>query len=59
MGALSEKDCKPLEEHLLICSTCRDLLSEADEFIQVAKVALALPAPEVGEGQLLMTDLAE
>jgi hypothetical protein len=42
MGMRSEQDCKPLEEHLLICSACQELLAEADEYIRVAKAATAL-----------------
>jgi hypothetical protein len=42
MGLRSEEDCKSLEEHLLICSTCQDLLAEVDEYIRVAKAAAAL-----------------
>ena len=41
MGALSEKDCKPLEEHLLICLTCQIRLEEMDEYIKVMKAATA------------------
>jgi Putative zinc-finger len=41
MGMLPEEDCKPLEEHLLICPACQDLLAETDEFIRVAKTALS------------------
>jgi hypothetical protein len=33
MGKLSEEDCQPLEEHLILCSVCRDLLAHADEYI--------------------------
>jgi predicted anti-sigma-YlaC factor YlaD len=40
MGTLSGKDCQLVEEHLLICPACQDLLAEADETIQVAKAAL-------------------
>jgi hypothetical protein len=50
LGMKSDEDCKPLEEHLLICSTCQDHLAEVDEFIRIAKAALAriarqLPPP--------------
>jgi hypothetical protein len=41
MGMKSERDCMPLEEHLLICPACQDLLAEADEYIQAAKAALS------------------
>lgn len=42
MGVLSSKQAEPLEEHLVICFTCQDLLAEADQYIQVAKAALAV-----------------
>jgi hypothetical protein len=51
MGMQSEEACEPLEEHLLICSACQDLLAEADEYIRVAKTAAALAAPEEPELQ--------
>jgi hypothetical protein len=44
MGMQSEEDCKPLEEHLLICAACQDLLAEADEYIRIANAATALAA---------------
>jgi len=44
LGMQSEEDCKSLEEHLLICSACQDLLADADEYIRVAKAAAALAA---------------
>jgi len=43
MGMQSDEDCQPLEEHLLICRACQDLLAEADEYIQIVKGATALP----------------
>ena len=42
LGMQSNEDCKPLEEHLLICPACQDLLAATDEYIQVAKAAAAL-----------------
>ena len=42
LGMQSNQDCKPLEEHLLICSACQDLLAATDEYIRVAKAAAAL-----------------
>jgi Putative zinc-finger len=39
MGMLSEEDCTPLEEHLLLCPACQDLLAQADEYIRIAKAA--------------------
>jgi hypothetical protein len=41
MGVQSEEERKPLEEHLLICPACQDMLAEADEYIRVAKAALS------------------
>jgi hypothetical protein len=57
MGMRSEEDCASLEEHLLICSACQDLLAAADEYIQVVKVASALTAPEDGGPGTPVTDL--
>jgi Putative zinc-finger len=54
MGMLSEKDCMPLEEHLLICSACQDLLAQTDEYIRVAKAAAALSAAEARAGNLMV-----
>jgi len=44
LGRQSEEDCRPLEEHLLICAACQDLLAATDEYIRVAKAATALSA---------------
>ena len=44
LGMRSEEDCKSLEEHLLICPACQDLLAAADEYIRAAKAAAALTA---------------
>jgi predicted transcriptional regulator len=44
LGMQSKGECTPLEEHLLICSACQDLLAEADEYIQAVKAAAALLA---------------
>jgi Putative zinc-finger len=41
-GMLSEGECEPVEEHLLICSACQDSLAEADEYVRVVKGALVL-----------------
>ena len=56
LGMLSDRDCAPLEEHLLVCSACQDLLADADEYIQIAKAAMALPTPEDGGGGPFVTD---
>jgi|HubBroStandDraft_6_1064221.scaffolds.fasta_scaffold795053_2 hypothetical protein len=44
LGMRSEEGCTALEEHLLICAACQDLLAEVDEYIQAVKVAAALLA---------------
>jgi len=44
LGMRSEERCTALEEHLLICATCQDLLAKADEYIQVVKAAAGLLA---------------
>lgn len=41
LGLRSENVCAVLEEHLLMCSACQDLLAKADEYIQVMKAAAA------------------
>ncbi len=41
MGRLSEEVYAPMEEHLLICPACQDLLAEVDGYIRVAKTAAA------------------
>jgi hypothetical protein len=41
IGRLSDEECERLEEHLLICQACQDLLAEVDEFIQVMKAAVS------------------
>jgi hypothetical protein len=43
-GMQSEEDCKLLEEHLLFCPVCQDLLAGADEYIQIVKAAASLAA---------------
>ena len=45
MGLLSEQQAEPLEEHLLVCSACQDLLAEADEYLAVVRAALNVVAP--------------
>jgi anti-sigma factor RsiW len=40
LGKLAEEQLAPLEEHLLLCGSCRRKVEEWDEFIQVARVAL-------------------
>jgi hypothetical protein len=45
-----------MEEHLLICPTCQDLLADVDEYIHIAKAALALSAPQHNGGKPLVTE---
>ena len=57
MGRLSELENERIEEHLLVCHPCQDLLTETDEFIGVARAAtheLSLkphPTSELAESQ--------
>lgn len=39
MGMLSEERSAPLEEHLLICPACQDVLAELDEYLEVVRTA--------------------
>jgi len=41
MGMRGEEDCKLLEEHLLVCPACQDLLAKADDYLRTAKAALS------------------
>lgn len=56
MDMLSDQDGAPVEEHVLLCSVCQDLLTEADEYIKVVKAAMALVTPGNSDGQPLVTD---
>jgi anti-sigma factor RsiW len=40
LGRLSEEELQALEEHLLICPACQDLLAKVDEYIEVMKAAV-------------------
>ncbi len=51
MRQRSEEDCQPLEEHLLICSRCQQLLAAADTYIQVAKAAAVLVVRQEAGGK--------
>jgi anti-sigma factor RsiW len=57
LGMLSDEDSKSLEEHLLICSACQDLLAEVDEYIRVVKTALVSWEPS--NEPSFVTDFAE
>jgi hypothetical protein len=39
LGGLTEVRCAPLEEHLLLCETCRDRLTESDSFVTAMRQA--------------------
>jgi hypothetical protein len=40
LGTLPEGEIEPLEEHLLICQDCQDLLVEADEYVSAMRAAV-------------------
>jgi hypothetical protein len=40
LGRLSEPNLGCAEEHLLICETCRERLSEADEIVATIRAAV-------------------
>jgi len=46
MGMLSGEECVLIEEHLLICPTCQRDLEAVDDYIQVARAAIAALAPQ-------------
>jgi len=37
---LSAEQLAPIEEHLLVCSCCREFLSEIHEYVRALKVAI-------------------
>jgi hypothetical protein len=39
MGILSEEQSAPMEEHLLICPACQDVLAELDEYLEAIRIA--------------------
>jgi uncharacterized CHY-type Zn-finger protein len=41
MGKLSDEENAPVEEHLLICGICQQVLSKLDEYLDVVRAALA------------------
>src|ERR1700676_5278879 len=45
MGRLSSLECVPLDEHLLICTACQTNLLAVEEYILVARAALAATSP--------------
>jgi len=58
-GALSEEECEPLEEHLLICSACQHLLAELDAYIRVIKAAAAVAAENLSARQTCLDGRSE
>jgi hypothetical protein len=39
LGRLPESEIEPLEEHLLVCHPCQDLMTQTDEFLQALRAA--------------------
>jgi len=39
LGNLSDEECAPLEEHLLVCSICQRRLERTDEYIRLIRTA--------------------
>lgn len=56
LGSLPDQQVEALEEHLLICPACQDLLAQADEYIEVAKAALTVHVHGNNSGLPLVTD---
>jgi hypothetical protein len=46
LGRLGEEQAAPLEEHLLVCETCRGRVEEFDEFVAAMRAALRETAHE-------------
>ncbi len=42
MCRIAEDECAALEEHLLICPRCQNVLARVDEYLEVAETASAL-----------------
>jgi anti-sigma factor RsiW len=56
LGAMPDQQVEALEEHLLICPACQNLLAEADEYVEIAKAALAIHAHGKNSETALVTD---
>ena len=56
LGKLSEGECASMEEHLLLCPLCQDLLAEWDEYINVIKTAATLATREDSGAKSLISD---
>jgi hypothetical protein len=48
LNRLPEARTAQVEEHLLICQSCRDTVAETDSFMSALKVAARQPAPVAG-----------
>ncbi|MBV9768745.1 MAG: hypothetical protein JOZ32_04170 [Bryobacterales bacterium] len=64
LGERSENDCQALEEHLLVCFACQDLLAQADEHIRLTKAAIRcyianFTTLQDGEEQELLPKMAD
>ena len=46
MGRLAADAAAPIEEHLLVCSSCRSRLDALEEYIQVLRAALSALASD-------------
>jgi len=46
MGRLSETETEKVEEHLLFCTSCQDLLTQTEDFMRVARIATGELAAE-------------
>ena len=50
LGSLPEAELAPLEEHLLICSECRDRLEATEQYV-MAMLAAAAHIRNIGTGK--------
>jgi hypothetical protein len=55
LGMRPEEDCGALEEHLLICFACQNLLAEADKYIEAVRAAAALRGKRMRLSKPVMT----
>ncbi len=39
MGSMSEEDCEQFEEHLLVCESCQERVTEADQYVSAMAAA--------------------
>ncbi|HUA84516.1 MAG TPA: hypothetical protein VMB85_11695 [Bryobacteraceae bacterium] len=57
-GRLREQDAAPLEEHLLLCSTCQDRLGEVEQYIRLIKTAASMEPRRTTAGWRIPTGVA-